>query len=130
VAWSLQVLLSGFRIVFEPSAAVVHSHNEGLWESFRRVYMDHQNLNQLLGFSLVSGWKDLIKNFWGGIGFYSRIVTDAEGLSCPTRLRWRLYGVPYGMLQVLAQYMGPRSNRWRSRSRVFRWLDEMIVRRG
>ncbi len=130
VAWSLKVLLAGHKIVFEPSAAVVHSHNEGLWESFRRVYMDHQNLCRLLGLSLVPGWKSLIKKFWGGIGFYSRIVTEAEGLSRVARLGWRLYGVPYGTLQVLAQYLGPRSNRWCARSGLYRRLDRMIVRRG
>jgi rhamnosyltransferase len=130
VAWSLQVLLAGKAIVYEPSAAVLHSHREGLWDGFRRVYLDHQNLNQLLGISLVPGFRDVIRNAWLGIGHASRIVARAEGLTRFERLKWRVFGAPYGALQVLAQYLGPRSNRWRESSRLMRWLDRRIAGGG
>ncbi len=78
VAWSLRALLAGNQIVYEPSAVVIHSQREGLWDGFRRVYLDHQNLNQLLGISLVPGWRDLLKNGWLGIGHASRIAFDED----------------------------------------------------
>jgi glycosyltransferase involved in cell wall biosynthesis len=130
VAWSLRVLLGGRTIVYEPEAAVIHSHHEGCWSGFRRVYMDHQNLHQLIGLSLVADRWDLLRQWRGAYGFYRQIVAHAEGLTSFQRAGWRLYGAPYGFFQVLAQYLGPRSNRWRERSRLFRHLDRWIVRRG
>jgi rhamnosyltransferase len=130
VAWSLEVMLAGGKIVYEPAAAVVHSHREGLWASFRRVYRDHRNLNDLLGISLVPGFGDLLKNCWRGFGYYGGVVARSEGLTRWQRLGWRLYGGPYGALQVLAQYLGPRSNRWRRSSRLARGLDRLIMGRG
>lgn len=130
IAWSRTVMLAGHAIVFEPRACVVHSHDESIWQAFRRVYMDHQNLHELLGVSLVADWRHLIKGCWGGVGFYGRIAAESPGLTRAQRLWWRLYGIPYGAGQVMAQYLGPRSTRWRTRSRLFRRLDRWIVGRG
>ena len=36
--WAKQVLLAGHRLLYEPSAAVFHSHNYGLRDVFRRNF--------------------------------------------------------------------------------------------
>lgn len=130
VAWAREVLLAGRKIVFEPAAAVVHSHNESILGSFRRVYMDHQNLQELFAISLIPGPRALLHNCWAGIGFYNRIITNADDLGRVARWGWRLYCVPYCWSQALAQYLGPRSNRWRASRAWFRRVDCWIVRRG
>ena len=53
VAFGKQVILSGQSIVFQPASAVVHSHNRTPVQEGKRIYCDHQNLNDLFGLNLI-----------------------------------------------------------------------------
>jgi rhamnosyltransferase len=45
--WSTKVLEAGYSIVYEPAAAVVHSHDRSLRYEYRRTYACHRRLYEL-----------------------------------------------------------------------------------
>lgn len=61
--WSRRVLLSGWKIVYEPTAAVEHSHTMGIWESYRRCFQTHQALTDLFDLRLISHRRELLPAF-------------------------------------------------------------------
>jgi rhamnosyltransferase len=48
IGWARQVLQAGYAIVYEPGAAVVHSHDRDLAYEFRRAYVDAKSLALIL----------------------------------------------------------------------------------
>ena len=47
--WSKKVFESGFKIVYEPSASVIHSHNRSVLYEYKRVYINYRRLNEIFG---------------------------------------------------------------------------------
>ncbi|GAB4545003.1 MAG: hypothetical protein Kow0063_38880 [Anaerolineae bacterium] len=45
--WSKKVLEAGYKIVYEPEAAVIHSHNRSITHEYKRTYVCHRRLNEL-----------------------------------------------------------------------------------
>ena len=106
--WSLRVLLAGHRIVYEPRAAVIHSHNRSIRDEFRRVYLDHQNLHRLLGLRTVPRLDSLALCTAGGAFQLMREVAIDPTLSFRQRLKWWSLAAPHSFAQSLAQYLGAR----------------------
>lgn len=48
-AWAWEVLQQGYRLIYEPDAAVWHSHQRGLWHGFRRSYLLGDALCRVFG---------------------------------------------------------------------------------
>lgn len=53
IDWSRRVLLSGYHIIYEPEAAVIHSHDRSLFYDYKRTYVCHRKLYSLYGLHLV-----------------------------------------------------------------------------
>jgi rhamnosyltransferase len=53
IDWAERVLKAGWRIVYEPAAAVVHSHDRPLSYEYKRTYVCHRKLYQQFGLQLV-----------------------------------------------------------------------------
>jgi rhamnosyltransferase len=53
IDWSERVLKRGFAIVYEPDAAVIHSHDRPLHYEYKRTYSCHRKLYQQFGLRLV-----------------------------------------------------------------------------
>jgi rhamnosyltransferase len=53
IDWAERVLKAGWRIVYEPAAAVVHSHDRPLSYEYKRTYVCHRKLFQQFGLQLV-----------------------------------------------------------------------------
>ncbi len=51
--WSKKVLEAGYKIVYEPGAAVVHSHDRSVFYEYKRTYICHRRLNELFGLRTV-----------------------------------------------------------------------------
>jgi rhamnosyltransferase len=47
VAWALQVLRSGYRLVYEPASVVVHSHQRSWRQDLQRAYLDGLTLAEM-----------------------------------------------------------------------------------
>jgi rhamnosyltransferase len=127
VAWGLQAIRAGFAIVYEPRARVRHSHNDSIWQDFRRIYADHRNLNQLLGMRLIPSARLLARSTASGVVTLWRSV-PLNGYSPARRLYWRLYALPWTLAQNSAQFLGARVAERGSRP-PWSWIDG-IVRAG
>lgn len=110
VAWGREVIPRGFRILYEPSSAVIHSHNNSLWYEFRRIYADHQNLNQLVGLCTVPCFGDIFSNASGAFRHYRALI---ENCPEPSLQRWyrTARALPHAYLENLAQFLGARLHR-------------------
>jgi len=72
--WAKQVLLDGYRIVFEPRSVVKHSHQYDIVYSFRRGYLDQRAVRESFGVlyfdgvtALVKGLPRVISGQWGAV---------------------------------------------------------------
>lgn len=87
--WSQRVMKSGYKIVYDPASAVVHSHNRSSFYEMKRAYVAHRLLGELLEFRALPSLKNLfarlpalVRNRWklaeadgGGRRLYARAVT-------------------------------------------------------
>jgi hypothetical protein len=128
VAWAREVLLDGGTLVFEPSAAVEHSHRIDMLREARRIYCDHRNLMELFGLRNVPTWGAVWRGWAWQRRFYAELLAGQE-LPPWQRLRWRAYSVPYALCETAAQFLGARSH-WKTvESPFWAWADARI-RRG
>lgn len=63
IDWSERVLKRGYKIVYEPAAAVIHSHDRPMGYEYRRTYVCHRKLYQQFGVQVtptlrtaIHGW--------------------------------------------------------------------------
>ncbi len=76
IDWSYRVLCNGYKIVYEPEASVIHSHERSARYQYRRTFVDHYKLYELFSLrtipsrrlawrsflvSMMRDWKDLLK---------------------------------------------------------------------
>ena len=128
--WGYRILLSGYKIVFEPRSTVIHSHNNSMWYEFKRIYLDHQNLHRLLGVHTVPRWRDVLTSTRAEIRHLLKVVEEDPDLARWQRQIWRARAVPFAFSQNLAQFLGARSvGRLEAESPFARGLDRLL-RRG
>ncbi len=107
IDWSERVLKRGYKIVYEPKAAVVHSHDRPLSYEYKRSYVCHRKLFTQFGVqitptlgSALNGWYHLTKadlRYIAGCdaGFWTKV-----GLLLNTPI--------FNLLRMLAQYRAVR----------------------
>lgn len=96
--WAREVINSGYEIVYEPDAAVFHSHNYTLWSLFRRYYWSGYSQKQLN----LRG-KQLEKGLETGWGLVKYLFSN-DFLMLP-------YAVLYLTVKGLAFYLGKNFSR-------------------
>jgi rhamnosyltransferase len=93
IEWAKRVLEAGYKIVYDPKSAVIHSHNRSAFYEMKRTYVAHKLLGELLGFRTLPSFGDLrerlpglIRHRWklakangGGLRLYSQAVTRSIG---------------------------------------------------
>lgn len=109
VAWGKQAILAGYKLVMDPRSVVVHSHNNSSWYEFKRVYLDHQNLNDLVGMHLVRTLGEVVRFTFSGTRHLGGIIRRSE-LGFFDRLLWWIRTPAYSLGQNLGQYLGARSS--------------------
>jgi rhamnosyltransferase len=126
VTWAKGAILAGYKIVMEPRVSVIHSHDNSILYEFRRVYMDHQNLNDLVGLHTVPTLR-LVFQFSAHYTtmLFTSLWRDEKQLPLGTRLLWSLKVIPYAFTQNLAQYLGVQSNRQGHRG-IWKYLDRIM----
>jgi hypothetical protein len=126
VTWAKGAILKGYKIVMEPRVSVIHSHDNSILYEFRRVYMDHQNLNDLVGLHTVPTLR-LVLQFSANYThmLMSSLWRDEKHLSLTARLIWSLKVIPYTFTQNLAQYLGVQSNRQGHRG-LWKYIDRIM----
>ena len=128
--WGHRVVLAGYKVVFEPRSKVIHSHNNSIWYEFKRVYLDHQNLNRLFGVRTIPRWVDVWKCGLHATGHLCKVVEKDKALGPWGKLLWWAKAAPLGFSQNLAQFLGARSVRKLDEgSAAYEKLDR-ILRKG
>lgn len=130
LAWAKRVLEAGYKIIYEPSSAVIHSHNYSCSGLFKRLYLDHQNLNRVIGLESISSIKQTIAGALPGIKPLWVFIDKEENLNRPAKFYWKCYAVPYSINAVLGQYLGARSGRWLRKNNTFLRLLNAALRQG
>jgi rhamnosyltransferase len=100
IDWAERVLRAGWKIVYEPAAAVVHSHDRPVSYEYKRTYVCHRKLYSQFGLHLVPSLKGIGRS-WR----YSTVQDWKYVLDNEPRLgeRLRLLGkVP--LLNILGAY--------------------------
>jgi rhamnosyltransferase len=60
--WGKKALEAGWSLVYEPRAAVVHSHDRSVWYEYKRTYLCHRRLYELFGLRSVPTLRDALRN--------------------------------------------------------------------
>ena len=124
VAWGKQAILSGYKLVMDPQAVVIHSHNNSAWYEFKRVYLDHQNLHDLVGMHLVQRFADVFRFTLDGTRHLGGTIRRAP-ISWGQKLKWWLKVPFYSLGQNMGQYLGARSV-LENRKGVWGWIDTRL----
>ena len=72
IDWAERVLLKGYKIVYEPAATVIHSHDRSLIYDYKRTYLCHRKLYRQFGLECVPTVRNIIMNLMCGF------LTDAS----------------------------------------------------
>ncbi|MBI1389320.1 MAG: glycosyltransferase [bacterium] len=72
IEWGLRALSNGMTLVYEPDAAVIHSHDRPPDYTWKRTLIDHYRLNELFGLrtvptrrAAIRGWMSTTRRDWG-----------------------------------------------------------------
>ncbi len=125
LGWAMQALFQGFRLVYEPGSAVLHSHRQPLSYEFKRVYLDHQNWNRLIGLQVFPRLREALGE-WPRATWRAWADLWAEGVRGPALLYWMAYAPPFALAQNLAQYLGAHSNRWLQKRPHWRRFNDRL----
>ncbi|MAG57807.1 MAG: hypothetical protein CMJ83_16095 [Planctomycetes bacterium] len=110
VTWAKGAILAGYKIVMEPRVAVIHSHDNSIWYEFRRAYLDHQNVNALVGLRLAPRLRNVFEYSAGQGRHLAGVIWSDDELGFLEKLWWMCKIPPFAFTQNLAQFLGPLSN--------------------
>jgi rhamnosyltransferase len=103
IDWAKRVLKCGYQIVYEPQAAVIHSHNRPMSYEYKRTYICHRKLYSLFGLHLVPSLIGLVRSW-----LYTSITDMMYILRNEARLVQKmqlLFKVPIlNLLNIFGQY--------------------------
>lgn len=127
VAFGKQLILGGWRIVYEPRSAVVHSHNRTPKEEGKRIYCDHQNLRDLFGLHMLPTWESYRDAVAWGETEYCRIVDELD-LPAAERDAMHAWARGYARWAALGMFLGAasRTNMSGQGGALFRRIDARL----
>ena len=104
------MLRAGYWKVYEPRAAVLHSHSFPLLEYFRRQFDEYRGLRRSIGFSQTGG---LARVFLGALkgGLVDSRYIWREKYSLGARLRWTHHAYAMNFLRRMAGYLAAKEHR-------------------
>jgi rhamnosyltransferase len=110
IEWSKRALEAGWKIAYEPSAAVMHSHGRSARYEYKRTYMGHRTLYRLFGLATIPERKYVLRSLMHGISSDARYVLQHETtLGRKLSLLARLPALTWS--SVMGQYRGARDER-------------------
>jgi len=110
LGWSKRALEAGYTIVYEPKAAVYHSHNRSVWYEYQRTYVCHRRLYQLFGLQTIPSFQDACRSTLKNITFEGKYVWNEEkNFLRKTALLMKLPLL--SLCSVFGQYRGARDER-------------------
>lgn len=110
IDWAERVLKRGYKIVYEPKAAVVHSHDRPLSYEYKRTYVCHRKLYNQFQLQVAP---TLYTAFHAIVHWTLRDILHiaAHEPRWPAKLRMILQSPVYNILRVLGQYRAVRDEK-------------------
>jgi rhamnosyltransferase len=110
IDWSKRALEAGWKIVFEPAAAVIHSHRRPIAYEYKRTYQCHRKLYELFALQTIPAPRHVLRSLLHGISSDLRYVAQHE--KTLARKLSLMIKVPLLVSAgVLGQYRGARDER-------------------
>lgn len=105
LGWGKAIIEAGYKLVYEPRAAVVHSHRRSLSYEYSRTYLVHRRVYALFGLRAVPTWRHALRFTVGSIVRDTQYVLKEER---SWRRKLSLIGkIPaLSAARILAQYRG------------------------
>ena len=127
VACGKAVVLGGETIAFQPTSAVVHSHNRSPRAEGKRIYCDHQNLRELFDVHVLPTRESCLA---AAAGARRDFVASVEALELPPSEKdaLRRWAASYALWSAVGIYLGgnarehlagPAAAKYR---RIDRWM--------
>ncbi len=110
LVWAKRVLEAGWKILYEPSAAVIHSHDRSLRYEYQRTYMCHRKLFELFEVATVPAARYVPRCLLAAVVQDSVYVIKNES-RFRQRLRLLLRIPAMSVASVFGQYRGARDQR-------------------
>ncbi len=130
IDWGYRVISAGYKLVFEPGSAVIHSHDRSALYELKRIYLDHQSLYRLFGVHTIPSGGHLLASMRYGIAENRSLIGNARDLSRVRRRLWQGLGVLHALAASLGQYLGARSVGKLDAGSRFAMILDRVLRRG
>ncbi len=112
--WGARVIEAGYKLVYEPRSAVLHSHERGAVYDLRRNYVEQLVLLDLFGFTLVPNlWRLVLGILRSSAHLYRRLRRGERMEGGAPRLA--LLAARYALFSQIGAYLGVKN---RSLARV------------
>ena len=107
--WGKKVVEAGYKMVYEPRSAVLHSHERGAMYDLRRYYADQRILLELFGLELVPNVVRLLLAILRSSLRLYRLLRQDEEVAVRGALWSILLAVKYAVPAQLGNYLGAKS---------------------
>jgi rhamnosyltransferase len=110
IAWCKTVLEAGWKITYQSSAIVVHSHDRSFIYEFKRTYMCHRKLYEMFKLQTIPTPKYVFVSVFNAIykDWLYAVKSERNYLKLLTLI---IKAVPLSIASVLGQYMGARDEK-------------------
>ncbi len=110
IDWSMRILEGGWKIAYQASAFVIHSHDRSILYEYKRTYMCHRKLFQQFGLHTVPTFRHVLRSIILSIVIdFKYVIQNSVSRLEQLRLLVRL---PFmNIASVLGQYIGARNER-------------------
>jgi rhamnosyltransferase len=109
IRWGKKVVEAGYKTVYEPRAAVFHSHERGAMYDLRRYYVDQRVLLELFGLKMVPNLAHLFLATARSTVHLYRLLRQSEEVAAVGALLLMLLAVRYAVTSQIGNYLGARS---------------------
>jgi rhamnosyltransferase len=107
IEWSRRALEAGWKIAYQPQAAVIHSHDRSALYEYKRTYMCHQTLRRLFNVRTIPTAGRVPGCLWRSItSDMAYVLRHEKRLAQKLSLLAKIPGLSFG--SVLGQYCGAR----------------------
>lgn len=108
--WGKRAVEAGYKTVYEPRSAVIHSHERGALYDLRRYYVDQRVLLELFGLELAPNLpRLLLAAARSSVHLYRLLQGDKEA-AAQGRSRLALLAVGYAVCAQAGNYLGCKSD--------------------
>jgi rhamnosyltransferase len=123
VRWGKKVVEAGYKLVYEPRSAVLHSHERGALYDLRRYYADGLVVKELFGLVPTPNLARLLLNvLLSSAHLYFRLIRDGK-IVAP---RFLLLAMRYALCSQAGAYLAARG--FRAGPRLSSRLNEFLLK--